>query len=156
MNGPLILYFYKMRYVLLNFAAAPRQRIRMILFSGGGLHSPAKVKRPMEEWWGGRIISSRFMVQKLEKGAGLMGLLARTQTVSYLNNFIIGKFANITKPHDNNTHESSESAVFQARDNPHSINSVLKLCVTLRFTVSVAQLSDQDIEENHYNHRHVG
>ena len=65
------------------------------------------------------------MVQKLEKSVSLIGHLARTQNLSYIYNFIIDKFANITKPHDNNTHESSESAVFQARDNAHSINSVL-------------------------------
>ena len=46
--------------------------------------------------------------------------------------------------------------MLQSRDNPHAINSVLQLCVTLSFTVSVAQLCDQNIEENYYNHRHVG
>lgn len=61
-----------------------------------------------------------------------------------------------TKRRDNNTYESSKSAVLQSRDNPHAINSVLQLCVTLSFTVRVAQLCDQNIEKNHYNHRHVG
>ena len=82
--------------------------------------------------------------------------MQRRSEISVSFHFIKDKLGNTVKTRGNTTHESSESAVFQARDNPHSINSVLKLCVTLGFTVREAQLSDQHIEKNHYNHRHVG
>lgn len=54
------------------------------------------------------------------------------------------------------TYKSGKSAVLQTRDNTHSINSVLQLCVTLGLTVCVTQLSDEDIEKNDNHHRHVG
>ena len=56
----------------------------------------------------------------------------------------------------NSTYESRKSAVLYSSNNNNSINGKLQLCVTFGFTVCVAQLSDEYIQENHNNHGHVG
>ena len=55
-----------------------------------------------------------------------------------------------------NTYKSGKSAVLQARNNSHSIDSILQFCVGFGFTVRVTQLCDKNIEQNHNHHRHVG
>ena len=57
---------------------------------------------------------------------------------------------------DVETYKSSKSAVLQASDDDHSIDSVLQLGVLLSFTVSETKLSDENIEKNNNNHGHVG
>ena len=57
---------------------------------------------------------------------------------------------------DVKTYKSSKSAVLQASDDDHSIDSVLQLGVLLSFTVSETKLSDENIEKNDNNHGHVG
>ena len=57
---------------------------------------------------------------------------------------------------DVKTYKSSKSAVLQASDDDHSIDSVLQLGVLLSFTVSETKLSDENIEKNNNNHGHVG
>ena len=57
---------------------------------------------------------------------------------------------------DVKTYKSSKSAVLQASDDDHSIDSVLQLGVLLSFTVRETKLSDENIEKNDNNHGHVG
>ena len=57
---------------------------------------------------------------------------------------------------DVETYKSSKSAVLQASDDDHSIDSVLQLGVLLSFSVSETKLSDENIEKNDNNHGHVG
>ena len=57
---------------------------------------------------------------------------------------------------DVKTYKSSKSAVLQASDDDHSIDSVLQLGVLLSFTVRETKLSDENIEKNNNNHGHVG
>ena len=57
---------------------------------------------------------------------------------------------------DVKTYKSSKSAVLQASDDDHSIDSVLQLGVLLSFTVRETKLSDENIEKNNNNHAHVG
>ena len=57
---------------------------------------------------------------------------------------------------DVKTYKSSKSAVLQASDDDHSIDSVLQLGILLSFTVSETKLSDENIEKNDNNHGHVG
>lgn len=57
---------------------------------------------------------------------------------------------------DVKTYKFSKSAVLQASDDDHSIDSVLQLGVLLSFTVSETKLSDENIEKNDNNHGHVG
>ena len=56
---------------------------------------------------------------------------------------------------DVKTYKSSKSAVLQASDDDHSIDSVLQLGVLLSFTVRETKLSDENIEKNNNNHGHV-
>ena len=56
---------------------------------------------------------------------------------------------------DVKTYKSSKSAVLQASDDDHSIDSVLQLGVLLSFTVRETKLSDENIEKNDNNHGHV-
>ena len=56
---------------------------------------------------------------------------------------------------DAKTYKSSKSAVLQASDDDHSIDSVLQLGVLLSFTVRETKLSDENIEKNNNNHGHV-
>ena len=57
---------------------------------------------------------------------------------------------------DVKTYKSSKSAVLQASDDDHSIDSVLQLGVLLSFTVRETKLSNENIEKNNNNHGHVG
>ena len=57
---------------------------------------------------------------------------------------------------DVKTYKSRKSAVLQASDDDHSIDSVLQLGVLLSFTVRETKLSDENIEKNDNNHGHVG
>ena len=56
---------------------------------------------------------------------------------------------------DVKTYKSSKSAMLQASDDDHSIDSVLQLGVLLSFTVRETKLSDENIEKNDNNHGHV-
>ena len=56
---------------------------------------------------------------------------------------------------DVKTYKSSKSAVLQASDDDHSIDSVLQLGVLLSFTVRETKLSDKNIKKNNNNHGHV-
>ena len=48
-----------------------------------------------------------------------------------------------------------KSAILQASDDPHRILSILQLRDFLCFAVSVAELRDENIEQNHDDDAHV-
>ena len=54
-----------------------------------------------------------------------------------------------------NTYESCKSAVLYSRDNNNPVDSILQFRIILGFAVSVAELSNEYIEEDHNHHGHV-
>lgn len=58
--------------------------------------------------------------------------------------------------HTYSSYPSGKSAVLQASDDHHGINSVLQSGSFLRLTVGVTHLRDENIQQNDNHHRHVG